>query len=119
MFSNIKYRMRALFRRDSMDTELDEEIRAHIEREAEEYVRKGLSPDEARRMARLALGGQEQVKEACRDARDIALISMLIQDLRCAARLLRKSPRCWAWSSPLTAARQAARIDPISTLRME
>ncbi len=92
MFSDIKYRMRALFRRDFMDAELDEEIRLHVEREAEEYVQKGLSRDEARRRARLAFGVQEQVKEACRDARGVALIRMMIQDLRYAARLLRKSP---------------------------
>lgn len=92
MFSDIRYRIRALFRRDLMETELAEEIRLHVEREVEESVRRGVGPDEARRLARLALGGQEQVKEECRDARGVALIRMLIQDLRYAARLLRKSP---------------------------
>ncbi|MBS1212681.1 MAG: efflux pump, inner rane subunit, partial [Proteobacteria bacterium] len=88
MFSDIRYRIRALFRRDLMETELAEEIRLHVEREVEESVRRGVGPDEARRLARLALGGQEQVKEECRDARGVALIRMLIQDLRYAARLL-------------------------------
>jgi putative ABC transport system permease protein len=92
MFGDFIYRMRALFRRNRMEAELEEEIRLHLEREAEAYVRQGVEPGEARRRARLALGGQEQVKEACRDARGVALIGMLVQDVRYAARLLRKSP---------------------------
>ena len=92
MFSDFIYRMRALFRRNRMEAELEEEIQLHVEREAEAYVRQGVEPGEARRRARLALGGQEQVKEACRDARGVALIGALVQDVRYAARLLRKSP---------------------------
>jgi len=91
MFSDLFYRLRAIFRRDRMEADLDEEIRLHVEREAEEYARHGVAPDEARRRARLALGGQEQIKEACRDARGVALIDTLAQDVRYAARVLVKS----------------------------
>ena len=92
MFSDAIYRLRALFRRGRLDAELDEEIRLHVEREAEAYVQAGVTPEEAKRRARLALGGEEQVKEACRDARGVARIEALIQDIRYGARVLRKSP---------------------------
>ena len=61
MISDFKYRLRALVRCDLVESELDEEIRLHVEREIEESVLRGVEPDEARRRARLALGGQEQV----------------------------------------------------------
>ena len=75
-----------------MEADLDEEIRLHVERETEAAIERGVPPDEARRRARLALGGQEQIKEACRDARGVALVESLLQDVRYAARVLRKSP---------------------------
>ena len=91
MFSDLTYRLRALFRRNRMESDLDEEIRLHIERETEAHIERGVPPDEARRRARLALGGQEQIKEACRDARGVALVESLLQDVRYAVRVLRKS----------------------------
>ncbi len=91
MFCDPIYRLRALFRRKRMETDLDEEVRLHVERETEAAIERGVPPDEARRRARLAFGGQEQIKEACRDARGVALVESLLQDLRYAARVLRKS----------------------------
>ena len=91
MFSDLIYRLRALFRRNRMESDLDEEIRLHVERETEAAIERGVPPDEARRRARLALGGQEQIKEACRDARGVVLLETLAQDVRYAVRVLRKS----------------------------
>ena len=91
MFSDLIYRLRAVFCRRSMEADLDEEIRLHVERETEAAIERGVPPEEARRRARLALGGQEQIKEACRDARGVALVESLLQDVRYAARVLRKS----------------------------
>ena len=92
MFTDLLYRLRALFRRGSMESELDEELRAHLEHETEKYVRSGLSRDEALRRARLEFGGLEQVKEECRDARGVGFVETTIQDLRYGARMLRKNP---------------------------
>ena len=91
MFSDLVYRLRAIFCRRSMETDLDEEIRLHVQRETEAAIERGVPPEEARRRARLALGGQEQTREACRDARGVALVESLLQDVRYAARVLRKS----------------------------
>src|SRR5205807_6862655 len=62
------------------------------ERKTEEYVAQGMTQKEAHRRARLDLGGVEQTKEKCRDARRVNWIQDLIQDLRFGLRVLRKSP---------------------------
>src|SRR5690242_13441652 len=88
----IPLRLRSLFRWVQADQELDDELRDHLERKTEEYVAKGMTQEEAHRRARLDLGGIEQTKEKCRDARRVNWIQDLIQDLRFASRMLRKSP---------------------------
>jgi predicted permease len=88
----IPLRLRSLFRWGQADQELDDELSDHLERKTEEYVAKGMAPEEARRRARLDLGGIEQTKEKCRDARGVNWIQDLIQDLRYGLRMLRKSP---------------------------
>src|ERR1700747_628945 len=84
--------LRSLFRRAQADQELDEELRDHLERKTEEYVAKGLATEEARRRVRLDLGGMEQTKEKCRDARRVNWIQDFVQDLRYGLRMLCKSP---------------------------
>ncbi|HXT15077.1 MAG TPA: ABC transporter permease [Gemmatimonadaceae bacterium] len=91
-WSDFRYRLRALFRRDALERELDEELRFHVEREAAAYERAGVPHDEAVRRARVAFGGIEQTKEASRDSRGTARIESVIQDLRYAARSLRHRP---------------------------
>ena len=88
----IPLRLRSLFRRAQADQELDDELRDHLERKAEEYIARGMSPQEARRRARLDLGGIEQTKEKCRDAREVNWIQHFVQDLHYGLRVLRKSP---------------------------
>ena len=87
----IPLRLRSLFRWAQADQELDDELREHLERKTEEYVAKGMTQEEAHRRARLDLGGIEQTKEKCRDARRVNWIQDLIQDLRYGLRMLRKS----------------------------
>ncbi len=72
--------------------ELDEEIRFHVEREAEERVRRGTDPAAARREAALALGGIEQTKERVRDAGGVRALLDLGSDVRFCLRALRRSP---------------------------
>ena len=88
----IPLRLRSLFRWAQADQELDDELRDHLERATAEYVAKGMAPEEARRRARLDLGGIEQTKEKCRDARRVNWIQDFVQDLRFGLRILRKSP---------------------------
>ena len=88
----IPLRLRSLFRWTQADQELDDELRDHVERRTEEYVAKGMAMEEARRRARLELGGVEKVKEDCRDARRVNWIQDLVQDIRYGLRTLRKSP---------------------------
>src|SRR5947208_5100198 len=88
----IRLRLRSLFHRRQADQELDDELRDHLERKTEEYAAQGMTQEEAHRRARLDLGGIEQTKEKCRDARRVNLIQDLTQDLRYGLRILRKSP---------------------------
>jgi putative ABC transport system permease protein len=92
MIADLLYRLRALFRRSSVEAELDDELRFHFEREAAKYVAAGLSPEESRRRARLALGGIDQVREDCRQARGVSFLENVAQDIRFSLRMLRRSP---------------------------
>jgi predicted permease len=83
---------RNTFSRQRNDRELDAEVRSYYESLAEEKMRHGLSPEEARRAACLELGGIEQVKEDVREVRAGAWLDSLFQDLRYGARMLRKNP---------------------------
>ncbi len=92
MLSDLVYRLRTLFNRREMDAEVDEELRAHLERETEKYRRAGFAPNEAMRRAHLALGGSEQVKQQCRESRGTKILEDLLQDLRYALRSFAKTP---------------------------
>jgi predicted permease len=79
-----------LFRRRQLEEELDKEVRFHLEQHAADLIERGDRPDEAIRKARLALGGPQQVKEECRDARGTRWLEDLLQDFRFALRALRQ-----------------------------
>jgi predicted permease len=91
-FYSIPLRLRSLFRRRIVETELDEELRDHLERKTEDGVARGLTNAEARRVALLELGGIEQEKEMCRDTRGVRWLEDFLQDVRFGLRWLRKSP---------------------------
>ncbi len=92
MFSDLLYRVRSLFRRNQVESELDDELRFHFERQVEANFRSGMTRQQALRVARLQFGGFDQVKEECRDARGVNFIGSLVQDIRFAARMLLRSP---------------------------
>jgi predicted permease len=92
LLSDLRFRFRAVFRRGDVERELADELQLHIEIETGRLVREGVPIDEARRQALISLGGVEQVKEAARDSRGLAWLDALRQDLRWAARSLRRSP---------------------------
>ena len=85
-------RLRGLFRKRQLDGELDAELQAHLELLAEENIRRGMSPADARYAARREFGGVEQPKELHRDQRSIPFLDELLQDLRFALRALAKRP---------------------------
>lgn len=85
-------RARSLFRRNQVERELDEELRYHIDRQIEENIAKGMTPEDARHAALRAMGGIERRKEECRDMRSVRLIENLAQDLRYGARMLIRNP---------------------------
>jgi len=92
MISDLLFRLRAAFRRLTVEAELDDELRFHIDGEVEKLMRSGLARPEALRRARLALGGMDLVKEECRQARGIWALEIAMQDLRYAMRGIRRSP---------------------------
>jgi len=81
-----------LFHRTQYEEQLEKELRHHLDLHTSELIAQGYSPEEARRQAHLALGGPEQVKEMCREARGTRWLEELLQDLRIGVRTLRKNP---------------------------
>src|SRR5438093_8445211 len=90
--TKLRLRLRSLLRRDLVERELDEEMRFHLDRLTDEHVAAGLPATDARQAALREMGGLDQRKEECRDARGLALFEELRQDVRYALRGLRKSP---------------------------
>jgi predicted permease len=91
MLSDLLIRLRALLRRNAVESELDQELRFHFEQQVEKYIHSGLTRTEAHRRARVAFGGLDQIKEQCRDARGVHPVETLWQDLHYGARMLRKN----------------------------
>src|SRR5438067_1952578 len=85
-------RLIATFRRQRLDQDLDEELRFHLESVVEENMRRGISRQEALRMARLSLGSVEAAKDIYRERRGLPAVETLFQDLRYSVRTLRKTP---------------------------
>src|ERR1700733_113987 len=92
MFADLRIRLRSLFHRRAVEDELDDDLRFHFERQVENFVASGLPLAEARRRARLTIGGQDQIKEEYRDSSGVRFLETLAQDVRFSLRMLRKSP---------------------------
>jgi predicted permease len=92
MWTDLVWRLRALFARTRVERELDEELRFHVDRQVEVYRQAGIDELEARRRARLDVGGLDQVKEEYRDSLGVRLIDDLWRDIRYAFRTIRRTP---------------------------
>jgi predicted permease len=84
--------LQAVLQRPRVESEMDSELRFHLEADTEDLVRNGVSRPEAIRRARIEFGGIEQAKEQCREARGTNLFDSLLQDIRYGLRQLRRNP---------------------------
>jgi putative ABC transport system permease protein len=92
LWSQLRSWLGTTLRRARTDSEMDAELRFHLEACAEDLVRNGVPRQEALRRARLEFGGVDKTKEECREARGAHIADMLIQDLRYGARTMLRSP---------------------------
>jgi len=91
MLARIRSLWNGLWRRSNMERDMDDELRLHLEERADALENSGLPRQEAVRRARLEFGAVENYKEQCREARGLRWPGELMQDLRYAVRMARKS----------------------------
>ena len=89
---SILQRVRNLFRRESVDAEIDENLRSHLEMAAEDATRQGMAPEEARRAARIRFGNPVSTRERTVGADVLLTLDGIWRDLRHTVRQLRQSP---------------------------
>jgi putative ABC transport system permease protein len=92
MLDDLRYRLAALFRRRSLERDLDDEVAFHLEQHAAMEERAGVPRDEALRRARLIFGGVDRAKELSRDGRGVRPIEVAWRDVRYALRTLARTP---------------------------
>ena len=92
LWSRFRSWAKTTLRRSRMESEMDAELRFHIEAFANDLVRGGVPREEAMRQAHIAFGGVERVKEESREARGVSFFDEFLQDLRYGQRVLRKNP---------------------------
>jgi putative ABC transport system permease protein len=88
----LRRRIRALFSKAELDSELNDEMRLHIALETEELIRTGVTPDEAARRARIAFGGVERHKDETRDVRGVRSLEDTLRGIAYTLRSLRRAP---------------------------
>jgi hypothetical protein len=111
-------RLLSALRPSRAEASLDREIASHLALLEESYRARGLSPEDARRSAHLALGGVAQTKEQHRDALAFRWLDDARRDGAYAVRVLRRSPVASA-AAALLAARRVFRADPAAALRSD
>ena len=85
-------RLRGLLRKGSLEQDLDEELRSHLQMEIDEHVRKGMDPAAARSLALRRFGGVARTKEIYRETHGLPAFEIVLQDLRYGFRMLGRSP---------------------------
>ncbi len=85
-------RFKGLFQKAARERDFAAEIESHLQMHIDDNIRAGMSPEEARRVALMKLGGMDQAKEAYRDRATIPFLESVVQDLRFTLRQLRKNP---------------------------
>jgi len=92
LLDSLRFRIAALFQREQMNAEMDEELRSHLEHRADDLESAGMARAEAERRARIEFGGRGKYKEEIHQALVGNTIETAMQDLRFSLRQLRKSP---------------------------
>ncbi len=90
-YYQLPLRLRSIFRKNRTEMDLREELQFHLQNLIDENVAQGMNAKEARHAAFRSLGGIEQAKEECRDARKVKLFENFVQDFRFGLRILRRS----------------------------
>jgi predicted permease len=85
-------RVRALVTRSRGESDLSEEVQAHLDLLVDEHLRRGLTLDQARAAARRDFGGVEAMKETWRDQRGVPMVETFVRDVRYGLRALRRNP---------------------------
>jgi len=92
LFASLRSLASTLFHRSRLEDELDEEIRSHVQRRADDLERSGLLRAEAERRAHIQFGGYQKFKEQCREELHGLWLQTVWTDVHFAARMLRRSP---------------------------
>ena len=92
LLASLRSFVSTVFHRSRLDSDMDEELRSHIQNRADDLERSGLPRAEAERRARIDFGGYQKYKEEIRESLGAHFLESLLQDTRYAARMLRKSP---------------------------
>src|SRR5580658_1651639 len=92
MWKRFRNLFRVLTGRGKFEDGMSEELRFHMEQFADDLVSRGVSPEEAARLARIEFGSLQNVKSDCREARGLQWMDELMRELRYSTRLLRKTP---------------------------
>src|SRR5256885_16245128 len=93
LWSRFRSWLQATIGRPRLESEMDAELRFHIDTFAEELIRSGVPRQEAMRRARVEFGGIERAKEECREGRGVNLLEAVVQDGRYGLRMLRSEER--------------------------
>ncbi|HEX7318321.1 MAG TPA: ABC transporter permease [Pyrinomonadaceae bacterium] len=91
LFNLLLARLRALFGRETVISDIDEELRFHVEMETEQNLARGMSPDEARRAARMSFGNFDSIRDTAYTVRGGGLMETFLQDVRYGVRVLAKN----------------------------
>lgn len=84
--------IRSAVGRKSLERDMDDEMRFHIEAYEKDLIHAGVSPEEAHRRARVEFGAIQRVKEECRESKGLSLFDEIIRNISYSLRLLRRSP---------------------------
>jgi predicted permease len=109
-------RLRAFFQRERLEDDFSAELDSHVELLAAENEKAGMTPEEARRAARLRIGGRESIREMHSETRGLPLLDHLQRDLRYTLRSLRHDPSFTAVSLVILALAIGANIAVFSVI---